>query len=390
MALRDIKRRCWTKCGWAGLQDVRTGEQTDRMESFFLGETSKYLYLLFDETHPLNHLDEPVVFTTEGHPLVIPKSIRKRPAYSESAYDPYLMDTAATCPLPPPSVPLTISATAARSDLFHAASLARLHLMPTIEQLDSPLVEFNADHPSISLSDIRSPSNYTYFPWTLPPEYVPTNAMSSIMLTRTTFDLSFPNLPNNVINLGALRRTGEGVVVNSMSGLRLGMVREETMDVDLSIPNSNPNDLFRIYAVSNVMLGRDEKVLVPRGLIADFNPVDPYFTRTRNIVLVDLIIDAPPDISPQTEPTRSPEPTLNPNTSFQAIELSPDMISSLAAAGGRSGDNNNDDRNHNPTHPDPSFLSSLLANLQNMLSNDIPLATFPLSAQATAHPSLHR
>jgi hypothetical protein len=25
MALRDIKRRCWTKCGWAGLQDVLSG-----------------------------------------------------------------------------------------------------------------------------------------------------------------------------------------------------------------------------------------------------------------------------------------------------------------------------------------------------------------------------
>jgi len=393
MTLRDIKRRCWTKCGWAGLQDVRTGEQTDRMESFFLGETSKYLYLLFDETHPLNHLDAPVVFTTEGHPLIIPKSIRKKPPHAEPIHDPYLMDTAPTCPLPPSPVPLTISATAARSDLFHAASLARLHQMPTMEQLDSPLVEFNADHPSISLSDIRSPSNYTYYPWTLPPEYVPTNAMSSIMLTRTTFDLSFPNLANNVVNLGALRRTGDGVIVNSMSGLRLGMVREETNDIDHSIPNSNPNDLFRVYAVSNVMLGRDEKVLVPRGLIADFNPIDPYFTRTRNIVLADLVIDAPPDVSAQTSPTESPDPTLNPNASFQTIELSPDMISSLAAAGGGGAnkinhDNNNN--NHNPTHPDPSFLSSLLANLQNMLSNDLPLATFPLSAQATPHPSLHR
>ncbi|EEP77252.1 conserved hypothetical protein [Uncinocarpus reesii 1704] len=40
MAMRDIKRRCWTKCGWAGLQDVRTGQLSDRMESFFLGETA--------------------------------------------------------------------------------------------------------------------------------------------------------------------------------------------------------------------------------------------------------------------------------------------------------------------------------------------------------------
>ena len=37
----------------------------DRMESFFLSETLKYLYLLFSEDHPL--VRRPGVFTTEGH-----------------------------------------------------------------------------------------------------------------------------------------------------------------------------------------------------------------------------------------------------------------------------------------------------------------------------------
>jgi len=49
MIMRDLKRRCWGKCGWAGLQDVKTGERQDRMESFWLGETWTYLFLLFDE-----------------------------------------------------------------------------------------------------------------------------------------------------------------------------------------------------------------------------------------------------------------------------------------------------------------------------------------------------
>jgi hypothetical protein len=102
MTLRDIKRRCWTKCGWAGLQDVRTGEQSDRMESFFLGETAKYLFLLFDPTHPLNTLDAPFVFTTEGHPLIIPKRFRqpqssKRP---ENVFTPEEHPIPAICPLP--------------------------------------------------------------------------------------------------------------------------------------------------------------------------------------------------------------------------------------------------------------------------------------------------
>jgi hypothetical protein len=132
MALRDIKRRCWTNCGWAGLQDVETGVQNDRMESFFLGETAKYLFLLFDPEHPLNSLDAPYVFTTEGHPLTIPRrrehvnvnprsSIKDSPASSNGASAPF----PGICPLPPSHVPLSFSAVASRTDLFHAASLAR-------------------------------------------------------------------------------------------------------------------------------------------------------------------------------------------------------------------------------------------------------------------------
>jgi len=161
MALRDIKRRCWTKCGWAGLQDVRSGEKMDRMESFFLGETAKYLFLLFDEDHPLNHLDAPVVFTTEGHPLIVPRrfgnnGLSTGDAPPKRISRPHHLIPPPVCPLPPPNVPLSFSPTAARKDLFHAASLARLHLMPSIETLESPLVEFTADHPSISVSDLTS------------------------------------------------------------------------------------------------------------------------------------------------------------------------------------------------------------------------------------------
>ena len=37
-----------TKCGYAHMGDVSTQELEDKMESFFLAETLKYLYLLFD------------------------------------------------------------------------------------------------------------------------------------------------------------------------------------------------------------------------------------------------------------------------------------------------------------------------------------------------------
>ena len=41
----------------------------DMMESFFLGETLKYLYLLFADEHEIDL--EQWVFNTEAHPLPI-------------------------------------------------------------------------------------------------------------------------------------------------------------------------------------------------------------------------------------------------------------------------------------------------------------------------------
>jgi hypothetical protein len=372
MALRDIKRRCWTKCGWAGLQDVRTGELSDRMESFFLGETAKYLFLLFDPSHPLNTWDAPFVFTTEGHPLVIPKRLRPFKAARAQEPLPDRQSPPGTCPLPPAPVPFSISATAARSDIFHAASLARLHLMPTIETLGSPLIEFSADHPSVSISDIRSPSNYTYFPWTLPPEYIPRNATSSALSYQTTFDLSFPNMPNT-LQAGGLQRIEEGgILVNSMSGLRLGMVREQDKIADKS-KQAHLEEHFRIYAISNMALGRDEKVFMSRSTINDFNPLDPFFTRTRDPNAIDLIIDVPPETS----------------QAAAASDLT-DLNDALADLGNIS-DLFLDEDIDLSVDPETlatesSYLSNFLASLQSLLSADAPVETSRSSSTSNPTP----
>jgi len=358
MALRDIKRRCWTKCGWAGLQDVRTGELNDRMESFFLGETAKYLFLLFDPSHPLNTWDAPFVFTTEGHPLIVPKRLRSvRKTRSES---PPVFEAPEICPLPPAHLPFSISATAARTDVYHAASLAKLHLMPTIETLESPLVEFSADHPSVSLSDIRSPSNYTYYPWTLPPALIPYNATSSPLAVRTTFDLSFPNMPSTSL-VGALQRVDEGILVNSMSGLRLGMVREQdkprTIEQKLDL-----DEQFRIYAISNIALGRDEKVFMSRSTIDNFNPLDPYFTRTRDSHTLDLVIDVPP------QPATSSSNTLSDILSDALGDMS--NLSDLDIA-----DVIDLEVDPEALENEPSYLSNFLSSLQALLSVPSPTST---------------
>jgi mannosidase alpha-like ER degradation enhancer 2 len=64
--LDDLIRYCRTDSGYTVLRNVVTHEQGDRMHSFFLAETLKYLYLLFQP----EALDfSRVVFNTEAHPL---------------------------------------------------------------------------------------------------------------------------------------------------------------------------------------------------------------------------------------------------------------------------------------------------------------------------------
>ena len=49
MVLNDIETFCKTRCGYAQLNPLTTLKKDNRMESFFISETLKYLYLLFDE-----------------------------------------------------------------------------------------------------------------------------------------------------------------------------------------------------------------------------------------------------------------------------------------------------------------------------------------------------
>ncbi|KAJ6339866.1 hypothetical protein OIU77_007750 [Salix suchowensis] len=54
--------------GFASIRDVTTMQTEDHMHSFFLAETCKYLYLLFDDSFLV---DRNYIFTTEGHPLPV-------------------------------------------------------------------------------------------------------------------------------------------------------------------------------------------------------------------------------------------------------------------------------------------------------------------------------
>ncbi|ONI27197.1 hypothetical protein PRUPE_1G073800 [Prunus persica] len=71
--------------GYSGLKDVSSGEKDNMMQSFFLAETLKYLYLLFSPPSFIS-LDE-WVFNTEAHPLRIATRHANGETYSTIGQD---------------------------------------------------------------------------------------------------------------------------------------------------------------------------------------------------------------------------------------------------------------------------------------------------------------
>lgn len=65
----NLEKHCKVNNGYAHLKNVYTGEKEDMMDSYFLSETLKYLYLIFSDSNliPISQY----VFNTEAHVLKI-------------------------------------------------------------------------------------------------------------------------------------------------------------------------------------------------------------------------------------------------------------------------------------------------------------------------------
>lgn len=151
-------------------------------------------------------------------------------------------------------------------------------------------MDYGPDHPSMTLSDLVSPTNDTYYPWTLPPERVPFNATSSPMTVRPTLDIQFPNFPGIVLGPSSIERVQDGVLLKAIGGLRLGLVQ----DVPL-FDGSSYFDGYRVQTVGNIPLGKDEKVYISRQLMANvLDPNDVNFARIADSVLLNVVIDVDP------------------------------------------------------------------------------------------------
>ncbi|KAI4828528.1 hypothetical protein KUCAC02_022610 [Chaenocephalus aceratus] len=75
--LDNLNRFARVPCGFAAMKDVRTGSHEDRMDSFFLAEMFKYLFLLFADDEDLPFDIEDYIFTTEAH--LLPLSLSTTP-----------------------------------------------------------------------------------------------------------------------------------------------------------------------------------------------------------------------------------------------------------------------------------------------------------------------
>ncbi|AEO53259.1 glycoside hydrolase family 47 protein [Thermothelomyces thermophilus ATCC 42464] len=329
MVLRDIARRCWTPCGWAGLQNVLDGQKSDRMESFFLGETAKYMYLLYDDQHPLNSLDAAYVFNTEGHPLIIPKAAsasgRRRPRAERKDLAIYNDDAFTnSCPPRPSATPISGSVIAARDDIYHAARMLDLHLLST-----SPRT---VDGGQMSGQHMAR-SNFTLFPWTLPSELLPSNGTCAKVHHPTELVLEFASNAGQMVGGGAFnfmigaqnleRLSADRIRVTSLSGLKLTMHLEGDLEQE-----------WRVTKVNGIPLGRDEFLVFDRSILGEVS--DPRFNLVRDPVMVKLQhlhqVDIPEDDAdtvdddaPQAsnhEPGPEPEPLEDgPNPSVTVTDL---------------------------------------------------------------------
>lgn len=356
MVLHDIQRRCWADCGWAGLQDVRTGEKADRMESFFLGETTKYMYLLFDPDHPLNNLDAAYVFTTEGHPLIIPRKAaagrepRKRRSNKTdvSVYQYYDDSFTNSCPAPrAPVDALAGSNTAARRDLFDVSRFTDLYNTPNVNgPLEAVLVD---DKKEGVVTRYQATSNHSLFPWTLPPSMLPYNGTCAAPVNRIVSWIEFPTSDATSSLISRLGRSllwyqHVGPTIQDLDGLKLQM--EQELDELTDMP------VWKVTHVGNSQVGRHETVFFHSEQVKSFK--DDAFTTIRRRDIVDIVLYVEP--APPTTNASIPLPS---DEVFANEPLSPSSDISLPSDQDRQPDE--------APESEPSLLKSILRAVSSVL-----------------------
>ncbi|KAG9019007.1 alpha mannosidase-like protein [Tulasnella sp. 427] len=207
--LKDLTARNKAPCGMATLSNSVTGEQEDRMESFALSETLKYLYLLFDEENPIHSLDSNFVFTTEGHVLPLPRKYLRR---SSSPGGPLNKDAKKSkAPEACPKVPSSLIPT--WNDRNHTVGLAGSIADRPDTDYARHLTGLALDAPEVAEDAIRQRLDGICDT----PRY--DNHPTSFILTAQGEES--PEDPNPGLDKLALNADGTGITVYNVSGVKL-------------------------------------------------------------------------------------------------------------------------------------------------------------------------
>ncbi|KAG5834192.1 hypothetical protein ANANG_G00258900 [Anguilla anguilla] len=164
-------------CGFAAVQDVRTGTHEDRMDSFFLAEMFKYLYLLFSEKSQLPLDIDDYIFTTEAHLLPMSLSTTQPPCQgnsTETRTPPEEDLFTHSCPSAQTLFPNNPSfAKTIRDSYKYLAGVGRPHQVSSIRGIELPLhdngmepVEFLKSM-GISLTSLHEAAGALGLSWTL-------------------------------------------------------------------------------------------------------------------------------------------------------------------------------------------------------------------------------
>eukprot|EP00108_Taenia_solium_P011562 TsM_000301700 transcript=TsM_000301700 gene=TsM_000301700 len=258
--LESIEQHARVPCGFAAIEDIRTMEHSDRMDSFVLAETFKYFYLLFSEPSELPIDLEQYVLTTEAHilPIGLPKQhppVVAQAGLVEKAviFVPGALGRAwgGTCVAPSRSNTLRhllhTRPTTCRADPWHQHH----HLEAIRQALRSMAKSLRSRH---SIGDHDSSS------------------LPSGLLTPASFNV------NNVTHLQMLRQMGIMVVVGKNGEIQLKLNRNQADSPLLGL--SGLKFIEEIIDLSNARSqGRSLGEAVTSQTIALIHP--PHLGRTR-------------------------------------------------------------------------------------------------------------
>lgn len=253
-------------CGFRGVQDVRSGEPQDRMESFVLSESLKYLYLLFDEEDKaVVHYalaGKSWVFSTEGHVLWLPRT------------------GAAAAP-----VEESVTSTYSSTDAFFLSHCERVHTPPRILPISSYYeMSHFYDFDFVYRHYLHRPQHLPpYAPVELDRDFYDTFAMvdprslqCAVPATTISYDLFIGD--KAAIKTNLVSRVCGGYSIRWFYNLRVSLeimtlgsvesygnvVTQEDLDHVLGSigPEVSDDKLVRITRINGVILGPEDRLWV--------------------------------------------------------------------------------------------------------------------------------